>query len=267
MKRDKNTITVEDLLRVKRAERPPAEFWSKFEAEMRAKQLSAIVSKRPWWDSLAHGLSSVRRLQLPIGAAAALALTWAGVHYARNTAAQVSVLETSVAKNSSAALAMAPVAAPAKAAPMVRQVAVSVPSEAAVAEAPVVAQTSSHIVRAPESTPPEAASASPFADGIAVTLADYRTPASDLPQTSVFGSDRDFEPTVAAVRRPVADPLAKMDPAEERRARLLAPALPAGPRTFASDWMKERASSNDRMYESMADDHSLNDQALVGFRF
>ena len=31
--------------------------------------------------------------------------------------------------------------------------------------------------------------------------------------------------------------------------------------------MKERASSNDRMYESMADGHSLNGQALVGFRF
>jgi hypothetical protein len=130
-----------------------------------------------------------------------------------------------------------------------------------------VAQASSHIVRAPQSMPPIAASASPFADGIAVTLADYRTSTADLPQTSVFGSDRDFEPTVAVSHRSVTDPLAKMDPAEERRARLLAPALPAGPRTFASDWMKERASSNDRMYESMADGHSLNDQALVGFRF
>jgi hypothetical protein len=265
MKRDKNTITLEDLLRVKRAERPPAEFWTKFDAEMRAKQLSAIVSKRPWWDSLSHGYSVVRRMQLPMGAAAALALTWVGVHYAGGPAAPVREFESNAVTPHAAALVRATAPAPAKMAPQPPQVAAS--SEAAVAGGPAVMQASSHIVRAPESTPPEAASASPFADGIAVTLADYRTPTADLPQTSVFSSDRDFEPTVAAAHRPVSEPLAKMDPAEERRARLLAPALPAGPRTFASDWMKERASSNDRMYESMADGHSLNDRALVGFRF
>jgi hypothetical protein len=267
MKPDKNTITVEDLLKLKRAERPPAEFWAKFDAEMRAKQLSAIVSKRPWWDSLSRGYSVMRRLQLPMGAAAAVALTWVGVHYSGTTAAPVRELAANAVTPPAAALVHASAPASAKVAPAVQQVAAATSSAVAVADAPVVAQTSSHIVRAPESTPPVAASASPFADGIAVTLADYRTPSTDLPQTSVFSSDRDFEPTVAVARRSVSEPLAKMDPAEERRARLLAPALPAGPRTFASDWMKERASSNDRMYESMADGHSLNDQALVGFRF
>ena len=32
-------IVIEDLLRLKRAERPPAEFWSTFDRELRAKQL------------------------------------------------------------------------------------------------------------------------------------------------------------------------------------------------------------------------------------
>ena len=35
-------VTIEDLLRLKRAERPPASFWSDFDREMRAKQLAAI---------------------------------------------------------------------------------------------------------------------------------------------------------------------------------------------------------------------------------
>ena len=37
----KTTVTLEDLLRVKRAEQPPAEFWTDFERGMRAKQLAA----------------------------------------------------------------------------------------------------------------------------------------------------------------------------------------------------------------------------------
>ena len=35
----KATVTLEDLLRVKRAEQPPAEFWAEFERGMRTKQL------------------------------------------------------------------------------------------------------------------------------------------------------------------------------------------------------------------------------------
>ena len=86
MKQDKNRkITLEDLLTLKRAERPPAEFWSRFESEMRAKQLSAIVGKRTWRDSLPRLFAAAYRLQLPFGAAAALALTWASVHYSSDS--------------------------------------------------------------------------------------------------------------------------------------------------------------------------------------
>lgn len=71
-------VTIEELLRLKRAERPSSEFWTRFEQDLRAKQLAAIVEPRPWWISLrlpqiARALS---RYQLPAGAAAVLALSF-----------------------------------------------------------------------------------------------------------------------------------------------------------------------------------------------
>jgi hypothetical protein len=73
----KRPVTLEDILRLKRAERPPAEFWTQFDRELRAKQLSALVQKRPWWKSLslAPVWTAIRRYHLPLGAMAALAAT------------------------------------------------------------------------------------------------------------------------------------------------------------------------------------------------
>jgi|GEM_PF-210339 len=70
-------VTLEDLLRVKRAERPPAEFWVEFERNLRAKQLAAIVEKRPWWRSWRS--ISLSRWSLPVGAAAALVVALSSV--------------------------------------------------------------------------------------------------------------------------------------------------------------------------------------------
>lgn len=72
-------VTIEDLLSLKRAERPTPEFWSNFERELRQKQLTALVEKRRWW----HGLSGLltRRVYLPAGAAAAVAFTLVAVRY------------------------------------------------------------------------------------------------------------------------------------------------------------------------------------------
>lgn len=68
--RPPSRVTLEDLLRVKRSERPPAEFWLDFERRLRAKQLAAIVEKRPWWTSF----NRFSRWSVPVGAAAALLL-------------------------------------------------------------------------------------------------------------------------------------------------------------------------------------------------
>ena len=71
----KTTVTLEDLLRVKRAEQPPAEFWAEFERGLRTKQLAAIVEPRPWWAPLIRISSRVSRYQLPVGVTAILAIT------------------------------------------------------------------------------------------------------------------------------------------------------------------------------------------------
>lgn len=71
----RSKVTVEDLLRIKRAERPSPEFWGRFEQELRAKQLAAIVEKRPWWHAWPRGLVRGGRWYLPAGASAALVLS------------------------------------------------------------------------------------------------------------------------------------------------------------------------------------------------
>ena len=71
----KTTVTLEDLLRVKRAEQPPAEFWADFERGMRDKQLAAIVEPRPWWAPFIRVGARLSRYQLPVGATAILAIT------------------------------------------------------------------------------------------------------------------------------------------------------------------------------------------------
>jgi hypothetical protein len=72
--------TLEQLLRLKRTERPDAEFWTRFETELRQKQLTALVEKRRWWHDLPVLLN--RRLYVPAGAAAVVAFSLMTVRYA-----------------------------------------------------------------------------------------------------------------------------------------------------------------------------------------
>jgi hypothetical protein len=273
MKRDtESKITVEDLLRLKRAERPPAEFWATFEAEMRTKQLSAIVGRRTWWDGFSGLFAVVSRHQLSFGAAAAMVMAFAGYRYVDSHP----VANSAPLKASAAPVAAAPVvAAPVQAAPaaviasaQMDEVALDRPEAAPPAQAVAIA-TVSHLAPAPVTIPAESISKSQFVEGIAIKLADFREPASDYSRSSAFGSDREFEPSIAPARQAVTDPLARIDPAAERRARLLAPALPAysgNSGALAGDWIRQRSSADDRMYESM-DRGSNDDRTLVGFRF
>ncbi len=73
--RDLPKVTLEDLLRLKRSERPSSDFWAGFEQALRAKQLSALVSRRSWWSVSWLGVrAGLVRLVAPLGAATALAL-------------------------------------------------------------------------------------------------------------------------------------------------------------------------------------------------
>jgi len=72
---DQPKVTLEQLLRVKRAEKPSPEFWAQFERELRVKQLAAIVEPRPWWAPFIRVGSRLARYQMPLGATAVVALT------------------------------------------------------------------------------------------------------------------------------------------------------------------------------------------------
>jgi hypothetical protein len=267
MKRDtEHKMTIEDLLRLKRAERPPAEFWAKFEAEMRAKQLAAIVVRRPWWDRASPLLALVSRRHLSFGAMAALALTWAGIHY---LGAPAPIIGPAPSDRPHPALAVTDQArrpaAPLKAANEETLVA---SAEVAASARPVAMTGASHVTPAPVTGPELVPARTPFGEGVAITLADFRAAGPEVARRDVFSSDREFE-SVAPASLPISEPLARMDPSAERRARLLAPALPAfssaTTHALAGDWMKARA-SNDRMYESM-DLSGSTDRPMVGFRF
>ena len=88
-------VSLGELLRLKRAERPEPEFWARFEQDLRAKQLAAIVEKRPWWVALRLPLAtralSRWTVQLPLGAAAVLALSFVVVREDRPNAAVVTL--------------------------------------------------------------------------------------------------------------------------------------------------------------------------------
>jgi hypothetical protein len=70
--RPQSKVSVEGLLRLKRAERPASEFWTEFDGQLRRKQLAAIVDKRPWWRRVS--VANLAKLTLPAGATAILAL-------------------------------------------------------------------------------------------------------------------------------------------------------------------------------------------------
>ncbi len=72
-------VTLEDLLRLKRAERPQPEFWAGFESELRQRQLAALVEKQSWWRE-ALSLARLRTIRLPLGATAVLALALLAIH-------------------------------------------------------------------------------------------------------------------------------------------------------------------------------------------
>ena len=66
-------IKVEDLLRLKRAERPDEAFWNQFDSELHQRMLSTLVKKDPWHIQVLRGLTG-RIAQAGFVAAAAAAL-------------------------------------------------------------------------------------------------------------------------------------------------------------------------------------------------
>ena len=64
-------VKVEDLLRLKRAERPDEAFWGTFDRELHQRMLQTLVKKDPWYVQLVRGVSGRIAQTTAVGAAAA----------------------------------------------------------------------------------------------------------------------------------------------------------------------------------------------------
>ncbi|MBS0661795.1 MAG: hypothetical protein JSR48_00905 [Verrucomicrobia bacterium] len=206
---------MEDLLRVKRAEQPPPEFWDEFQRGMRAKQLAAIVEPRPWWAPFIKVGARVARYQLPVGAAAILAVTFVMVSEYR-TVERAPVFEPAVATVASSPLAAESAresAVPAASAPMsITESATTVAATNPAPSAPVTVPESTSVGTVSHVVPVEV---SPSARYIAENLAAAQAADPELDQM-LSRSLRGIE------SRPVREPLAQVNvPGESRRSRLL----------------------------------------------
>lgn len=270
MKSAKTTVTLEDLLRIKRAEQPPAEFWTQFEQEMRAKQLAAIVAPRPWWAPFIRVGSRVSHLQLPVGAAAILAVSFITVREYRTPelnsiyVPSVAVTETTAESGADVfwqstsspqgSLAILPASAPLEIGSDVSEGY----SDAILGnEAPEREQTSSLTALTREPSPSERY--------IAANLAAAQAADPGL-MDDVFGSSLRH----AQSRMPMRDPLTQvMAPGESRRSRLLATALPvssnAGEITVAVSDRVSRSLTEERMHDSISRVGLKGDRVAIKF--
>lgn len=219
----RSKITVEDLLRLKRAERPSEEFWSEFDRQLRVKQLSAIVNRQPWWRTFPRSFAAtVSRYHVPMGAAAVVALTLITVRQYHKTDATASVKEAeagtvkmeSVAVLSASPSADAKTLAPVENAPVVaavgessgelKQVSVSAQSDGVSEHAEVMASLPIDAIR------------------VAV--------ANSMEETLPLATEEPVQ--LAATTKPSEqDPLAQVaGPREVRRSRLLAYNVAMDPR-------------------------------------
>jgi len=232
-------VSIEDLLRLKRAERPPAEFWGEFDRKLRDKQLAALVAKRPWWQRLPRVVPTFARYRFILGGAAvaAMALVTLRDEPALTPLAMVvesvAASETLTAMPSSAAgfgplhpvveelapsdpvLTVVAVAAP------VASNAVEVAVDAQIAE-PLMPENLSRLVALGGGAVAvaEAFQASSSARHAAANLATART-SEQIAVGRLLGGTNGFEARAMPARTTV-DPLQQMTPpGESRRARLL----------------------------------------------
>jgi len=273
MKSDhQKSVSLEDLLRLKRAERPAPEFWAQFERELRAKQLAALVTKRPWWQTLpSRAMAGLSRYHLPLGATAVLALTFLSVreYQTQNAIATGLVMPGLVdqgAENNHRTNSGFLAAAPAN---VVTFPATSA-SEAVPAEendTNTSSETNFISAESAERGTAIAALSGGGAEKIALASPSARSIAENFAAAqsddNTFGGRpllnpaiRGFESRVMPARTPVVDPLAQMKaPSDVRRARYLGTALPvvanSKPITPRSSERLASRISDERLYESV----------------
>jgi hypothetical protein len=247
-------VTIEDLLHLKKSERPSADFWAGFERELRQKQLSALVEKRAWWHDLPRFFA--RRAYLPIGATAVLTFTLISVkyytplHVAQGDGATAIPLAAlnNAGENGSALASSVPVSSP-----LVNR-AESQPA-VTVEHAPVIASVQTVSEVAPE-MPAKVESLgvnSPSARSIAANFARLEQSEPEL-INSVLGSRLSSPSRVQASSAPVVE-LASLQVNGARRSRLVARYNDRQPNAelVAPDAVRERLSR--KLGDSDYNDH------------
>lgn len=266
----KRPVSLEDLLRLKRCERPDPAFWADFDRQLRAKQLAALVERRPWWQewSLARVFAGVKRYHLPLGAAAVVAVTFVSVRVGRPTA---TVVETAGGPE-----AVVPVAEsraePARLEPGVvvaQEVAVASVApriaEVAAEESAVVHETLAGMSAAEASRlvpllgiPPDAGlEFGPAAPGLQVDAGIGLTPSSEGALAStLLGGAHGFSRLEARTTsaRPAIEPLRQITPPAERRGTRILTAMVSMASVENAMRSTERAAnrlSEEQLYEQI----------------
>lgn len=268
-KQSTKAVTLEDLLRLKRAERPVAEFWSQFDEALRAKQLAAIVERRPWWRIEFRGLTAgLARLRVPVGLAAVAVLSFVTVQQFRaptNLASEAPVDGAGVAAVSvSGGTVVAVTTTELNAV----NAAVEAAGDAENAAAPALASsagaavTSLSLAAAATSSVLEESDALATA-GLASNLRALRGSGfTGLDSTGVamleLGTLRS-SPRAASVEEPLARVTA---PTESRRERLAALVAPASMKSLSSAGFPDRV--RERMISRLSEDELYNSVSRLG---
>ena len=243
-------VALEDLLRLKRAERPPEVFWAEFDRGLREKQLAALLRSRPWWQRWADGgfWPAWGRLAFPLGAAGLIA----GFFLLPRTGGE------NTAAAGLAGLTEPPSSEVAWVVPVVQAAApdrfVPAPEVAPAGVEPVALAVAAAAVVAPAGPVPEAAPAPALVamDSFPLTWAAAGR-AETAAAGSLLGAANRFEAR-APNARSVVEPLQQMVPPGERRgARILTAmvsmaAVEGGPR--ATDRVASRLSEQ-RLYDQI----------------
>jgi hypothetical protein len=72
--------TLENLLELKRHERPPEAFWDAFDSRLREKQLAALIPVESGWSRWFAGIGRFAKFGLPLAAAAAVAVSLVSIN-------------------------------------------------------------------------------------------------------------------------------------------------------------------------------------------
>lgn len=270
-------VSLEDILRLKRAERPPAEFWAEFDRELRAKQLSALVEKRPWWRTISFtpALFRLRRFYLPLGATAAMAVAFFSVRGLQHAPAPSASFPSTVAASPAVNVISAPagdvVSAPAPSVAVEPMPVAASASAVAVGAAPaeVAAAVSERFVLSSNATPsgglvqmislvgaPATAEEASVAPGTRLVADNFAALQDAEPAFAreLVTPERGFEARALPARNRPVEPLAQMKiPSGSRRAALIAQATLASTTTpvLSSD-RAARSLSDERLYDQIS---------------